>query len=91
MSEKRGDRVQDKVAIVTGAGSSAEGIGNGRGAAIMLARHGAKVCLMDFHEDAAQETARMIQEEGGECFVIQGDVTDADSCQAVVRATADRC
>ena len=90
MSEKRGDRVQGKVAIVTGAGSSAEGIGNGRGAAIMLARHGAKVGLMDYHEEAAAETARMIRDEGGECFVMQGDVTDVDSCQAVIRATTER-
>jgi NAD(P)-dependent dehydrogenase (short-subunit alcohol dehydrogenase family) len=87
---EKGDRVRGKVAIVTGAGSSAEGIGNGRAAAIMLARHGAKVGLVDFNEAAAAETARMIEEEGGESLVIQADVTDADSCQAAVRKTVER-
>ena len=89
----RGDsahRVAGKVAIVTGAGSSAEGIGNGRAAALLLARHGAKVGLVDFHEDAAAETARMIADEGGESLVIQADVTDAGSCEAAVRKTVDR-
>ena len=63
MTVKRGDRVEGKVAIVTGAGSSAEGIGNGRAAALLLARHGAKIGLVDYHAEAAAETARMIAEE----------------------------
>ncbi|MGH7210751.1 MAG: hypothetical protein ACREF1_04740 [Acetobacteraceae bacterium] len=40
-------RVSGKVAIVTGAGSRADGIGNGRAASILLARNGAKVALVD--------------------------------------------
>ena len=39
--------LKDKVAIVTGAGSRADGIGNGRAAAILLAREGARVALLD--------------------------------------------
>jgi NAD(P)-dependent dehydrogenase (short-subunit alcohol dehydrogenase family) len=60
----KGDRVADKVAIVTGAGSVAEGIGNGRAAAILLARHGAKVALMDRERAAAETTARTIEADG---------------------------
>ena len=40
-------RMKGKVAIVTGAGSRAEGIGNGRAAAVLLAREGASVALLD--------------------------------------------
>jgi len=87
---RRGDRVQGKIAIVTGAGSSAEGIGNGRAAALLLARHGAKIGLVDFRESAAAETARMIEAEGGESLVIQADVTAVASCEAAVKATVER-
>ncbi len=90
MEIEKGNRVRGKVAIVTGAGSSAEGIGNGRAAALLLARHGAKVALLDFNEASANETGRMIEEEGGECFVFQADVTDIKACEAAVKATVDR-
>lgn len=83
----RGDRVAGKVAIVTGAGSSAEGIGNGRASAILLARNGAKVCLADFNLAAAEETGRMIAEEGGTSFSIQGDVSIEADCKRIVEAT----
>ena len=83
--DKRGDRVQGKIAIVTGAGSSAEGIGNGKAAALLLARHGAKVGLVDFHESAAAETARMIEDEGGEGLVIQADVTDVEQMRELMK------
>lgn len=90
MMEEKDRRVAGKVAIVTGAGSSAEGIGNGRAAAILLARHGAKVGLVDFNKAAAAETGRMIEEEGGESIVLEADVSNADACQAAVQATVDR-
>jgi NAD(P)-dependent dehydrogenase (short-subunit alcohol dehydrogenase family) len=86
----RGDRVHGKVAIVTGAGSSAEGIGNGRAAAVMLARHGAKVALVDQNETAAAETGFMIQKEGGDCIVIRADVTNVDDCKSAVRQTVEK-
>jgi NAD(P)-dependent dehydrogenase (short-subunit alcohol dehydrogenase family) len=90
MNEQRSTRVAGKVAIVTGAGSVAEGIGNGRAAALMLARHGAKVMLLDVNEASAAETGRMIEEEGGESLVMACDVTDAESCRSAVQATVDR-
>ena len=57
---ERGERLRGKVAIVTGSGSTAEGIGNGRGAALLMARHGARVGLVDVDEPSLAETARMI-------------------------------
>ena len=86
----KGNRVEGKVALVTGAGSSAAGIGNGRGSAILLARHGARVGLLDFSEEAARETERMITDEGGKCFVIVGDVSREDDCRRAVQDTAAR-
>lgn len=62
-------------------------IGNGRAAAILLARHGAKVALVDFNVDWAKETKRMIDEEGGISEVIQADVTNEESCKAAVEKT----
>src|SRR3954471_20353025 len=53
----RDDRLKDSVAIVTGAGSRSEGIGNGRATAVVLARHGARVTLVDTVAEWAQETA----------------------------------
>jgi NAD(P)-dependent dehydrogenase (short-subunit alcohol dehydrogenase family) len=47
MTAPRDDRLKGKVAIVTGAGSRAEGIGNGRATSVILARHGARVTLVD--------------------------------------------
>jgi NAD(P)-dependent dehydrogenase (short-subunit alcohol dehydrogenase family) len=85
-----GDRVSGKVALVTGAGSSAAGIGNGRASAILLARHGARVCLMDFNLDAAAETARLISDSGGDCFATQGDVSVEGDCARTVRETVER-
>jgi NAD(P)-dependent dehydrogenase (short-subunit alcohol dehydrogenase family) len=57
--------LKDKVAIVTGAGSRGDGIGNGRAAAILLAREGAKVALLDAMKEWAEATKAMIDAEGG--------------------------
>ena len=76
-----------KVAIVTGAGSRADGIGNGRAAAILLAREGVKVALLDATTANAEATKAMIDTEGGATMVVEGDVTDAKSCAAAVART----
>ncbi|RMZ01942.1 hypothetical protein D0862_06187 [Hortaea werneckii] len=51
-------------------------IGNGRATAILLARQGARVVLVDFNERWAMDTKEMIDVEGGESVVVQADVTD---------------
>ena len=72
---QRPPRLEGKVAIITGAGSSGEGIGNGKAAAILMAREGAKVLLVDQVEARAQETLEIIKSEGGEASTFQGDMT----------------
>jgi len=61
---------------VTGAGSCADGIGNGRASAILLTRHGARVALLDSVREWVEATARMIEAEGGEYCVVETDVSD---------------
>lgn len=86
---RRDDRLAGKVAIVTGAGSRAEGIGNGRATSIVLARHGARVVLVDAVPEWADVTAGMVRDEGGECLVVQGDVGDPASCADIVSKTVE--
>lgn len=64
-------------------------IGNGRATAILLARQGAKVALVDYNIEWAQETKRMINLQGGTSRVIQADVTDEESCQKAVAQTVE--
>lgn len=84
------NRLKGRVAIVTGAGSRASGIGNGRAAAILMARSGAKVALLDAMPDWAAETGRMIAQEGGESIVIEADVTKGADCAQAVKKTVDK-
>jgi NAD(P)-dependent dehydrogenase (short-subunit alcohol dehydrogenase family) len=83
-------RLEGKVAIVTGAGSRAPGIGNGRATAILFAREGARVLLVDQNPAAAEETLAMIKDEGGEAEVFTADVTRADDCRAMVERAVGR-
>jgi NAD(P)-dependent dehydrogenase (short-subunit alcohol dehydrogenase family) len=89
MVERRG-RVEDKVAIVTGAGSTpGPGVATGRATAIALAREGAQVLLADLRPDRAEETLGLIEKEGGTGSVFTGDMTTAADCEAMVRAAID--
>jgi NAD(P)-dependent dehydrogenase (short-subunit alcohol dehydrogenase family) len=78
-----------KVAIVTGAGSRGDGIGNGRAAAVLLAREGAKVALLDATKAWAEATKAMIDTEGGTSMVVVADVADQVSSATSVRAVVD--
>ena len=80
-------RLADKVAIVTGAGSRADGIGNGRATAILLARHGAKVTLVDQNPAWVARTQQMIEAEEGVSLTILADVTEPADCERIVRET----
>ena len=89
-----GRRLTGKVAIVTGAGSrpAAVGealVGNGKATAITFAREGARVVLVDERLEWAEETRRIVADEGGETLVVAADVTDADACRRVVEATLE--
>ena len=90
MTPARRPRLADKVAIVTGAGSRADGIGNGRAAAILFAREGARVLLVDQNREWAEATLKMIEAEGGEAAVFVADVTSTDECRAMVAEAVKR-
>jgi NAD(P)-dependent dehydrogenase (short-subunit alcohol dehydrogenase family) len=77
-------RLKDKVAIVTGAGSRGPGIGNGKAAAILFAREGAKVLCVDVEAARAEETAKVITAEGNTALAFAADVTRATDCRAMV-------
>src|SRR3972149_940742 len=87
---ERKPRLQGKVAIVSGAGSRGPGIGNGKATAILLAREGAKVLLVDMYPERMQETLDMIKSEGSEASVFAGDVTKIADCQAMVAESVKR-
>lgn len=84
-----GNRLDGKVAIVTGAGSEGSGIGNGRAAAIVYAREGAKVVLVDRNLAAAEVTREMIEAEGGDCCCVEADVSLAEDCRRMARLCVD--
>jgi NAD(P)-dependent dehydrogenase (short-subunit alcohol dehydrogenase family) len=83
-------RLEGKVAIVTGAGSRAAGIGNGRAAAILFAREGAKVLIVDSKTAAAEETLAAVKQEGGVAEIFVGDVTSSADCRAMVDRAVSR-
>ncbi len=90
MPERKG-RVEGKVAIVTGAGSTpGPGVGTGKATAIALAREGASVLLVDLYPDRADETRQVIAKEGGQAEVFGADVTKDAECAAMVAHAVDK-
>ena len=79
-----------KVAIVTGGGAAGTGIGNGRAAAILLARAGTRVIVVDKALDLADKTVAMIKDDGGEAVALEADLTRDEDCAAMVRTALDR-
>jgi NAD(P)-dependent dehydrogenase (short-subunit alcohol dehydrogenase family) len=79
-----------KVAILSGGGAAGDGIGNGRAAAILLARAGTKVLVADRDLKLAQRTVEMIEAEGGTAAAHAGDMTKEAECKTLVDAAVDR-
>ncbi len=78
--------LKGKVAIVTGAGSQGEGIGNGRAIALLLAEDGASVVCVDRELSLARRTAEMITEEAhGAAVPIQADVSHSLEVQRMFK------
>jgi NAD(P)-dependent dehydrogenase (short-subunit alcohol dehydrogenase family) len=83
-------RLDGKVAIVTGAGTIGEGMGNGKAVALLFAREGASIAAVDLKLDTAERTAREIEAEGGTALALAGDVSRASDVEAIVAATIAR-
>lgn len=83
-------RLEGKIALVAGAGTWGDGVGNGQATAIQFAREGAKVLCLDRKLESAEATAAMIAEEGGEAAVHEGDITNNEDCEAAVAACVER-
>jgi NAD(P)-dependent dehydrogenase (short-subunit alcohol dehydrogenase family) len=78
-------KLDGKVAIITGGDS-----GIGRSVAVLFAREGADVTVAYLEEhDDAKETSRLVEEEGGRCLLVSGDVGDEAFCREVVQRTVD--
>jgi NAD(P)-dependent dehydrogenase (short-subunit alcohol dehydrogenase family) len=84
------ERLKDKVAIVTGAGSRGPGLGNGKAAATLFAREGARVLCVDHVKERAEETVASITAEGGVAQGYAADVTRAADCEGMVAAAVSR-
>jgi 3-oxoacyl-[acyl-carrier protein] reductase len=78
------NRLQDKVALVTGGGR-----GVGRATACLLASDGARVVVNDLDDREAHDTARLVRESGGSALVCAGDVTAVDFPERLVGAALD--
>ena len=83
-------RLQDKIALVVGAGSRGEPAGTGYATAKLFAQHGASVVLVDKCHQRAEVTQREILKDGDRASVFNADVTREDDCQAMVDACRER-
>ena len=72
-------RLQDKVALITGAGS-----GIGRETALLFANEGASIVVVDVNDAAGQETVMMIEAKGGQATYIHADISKAADCDKMV-------
>jgi len=75
-------RLKNKVAIITGAGS-----GQGRAAALIFSREGAKIAVSDWKPELGNETVTLVKQAGGEAIFIRTDVSESADVQNLVRTT----
>jgi NAD(P)-dependent dehydrogenase (short-subunit alcohol dehydrogenase family) len=77
-------RLENKVALITGAGS-----GIGRETATLFAAEGAKIVVVDINDEGGRETVRLVQAGGGEAIYVRADVSKAADCETMVRAAEE--
>jgi len=82
---KGSGKLKGKTAIITGGDS-----GIGRSVAILYAREGANVTIVYIHNDKdAEDTKKLVENEGGKCLTYKGDVGKKDVCEQIVKKTVD--
>ncbi|MDP6954277.1 MAG: SDR family oxidoreductase [Alphaproteobacteria bacterium] len=79
-----GSRLENKTALVVGAGSVGNGWSNGRATAVLFAREGARVVAADINLDSAAETVSLIEKEGGVAVAHKVDATDTTEVAAMI-------
>ena len=78
-------RLENKVALVTGAGS-----GMGQASAVLFAKEGAAVSVVDLNQETGQETVDMINREGGESIFLKADVGNTGDAEAMINKTVEK-
>src|SRR4051794_41907320 len=87
-------RLEGRRVLVVGGGSIGAGDpeappGNGQAISVLAAREGAAVAVVDVRPEAAEETARLVEESGGTAATVTADVSDVDQCERLVAGAAD--
>lgn len=81
-------RLQDKIAIIVGAGQTpGETLGNGRAVSMLFAREGAKLLLVDNRPEAAAETLKLIRDEGHDAEILVASVMEENDCERIAEET----
>mgnify|MGYP003671287163 CR=1 FL=1 len=83
---KSNGRLLGKVAIIAGAASSMPGTGIGEATALLFAREGAELLLVNRSEASAKQLCEQITTEGGKCAIFVGDVTIEDDVERMIAA-----
>src|SRR3954447_17273585 len=84
-------RLEGKVAVVTGAGQTeGESIGNGRAAAMLFAREGAKLVLANRRMESLEGTRDLLKKEGFDAVCVAADISNEDDCAALVQTAVSK-
>src|SRR5262245_19276427 len=84
-------RLEGKVAIITGAGQTrGDSIGNGRAAALLFAREGAKLLLANRSTASLDETLELLRKEGLDAECTKADISKEDDCAALMKIAVSK-